>query len=130
LAKNNKMKISGKVTDQQTGEPMPFANVYFSNRAGKISNNTGTTANEFGRYKFDWPGDLWITASFVGYKPQTKPLPSEYSDDEVVNFELESTATNLSGVEIIAKPIKKKPVLLMAGITVAVIAAIFYFVRS
>lgn len=120
------MKISGKVIDKATGEPLPYVNVYFSNRAGKINReNYGTTTNEMGRYAFDWPADLFITASFVGYKKQTKMIPDDYSDNAQLNFELTPEATELSAVEIVAAPVKKSKFWITAGILSA-LASVWY----
>jgi|GEM_PF-4044174 len=122
------MKIQGKIIDKGTGEALPFVNVYFSNREGKInSENKGTTTNEMGRYRFDWPADLWITASMVGYERQTKPLPYDYSDNAVLDFELQQKSSEIVGVEIVAKPINKlRAKIIISSILIAAVIALRY----
>jgi len=121
------MKIFGKVTDANTGDGIPYANVYFAkNKDGVIGpQQEGTITNEFGRYRLDWPADTWITASAVGYNKETKPLPYEYDSDQELNFELEAGIA-ISGVEIVAKKAVKKTKFWIGAGILAVVGLFWY----
>src|SRR5688572_24537002 len=89
-------RISGKVTDARTGEPLPFVSIYIKNT------NTGSTTDENGGYHIklsNLPDSL--TASFVGYKNQSiavkKGVPVQ-----VINFDLGLTSISLN--EILIRP--------------------------
>ncbi len=73
------LTISGKISDAQSGEPLPYGNV-------RVINTTlGTAANTNGDYEFKLPsGTYLLVASYIGY----------YSD--TVNVELKN---NLSGID-------------------------------
>ena len=59
------MKITGKVTDKQTGEPLAMANV------AVVGSTVGTTTNFDGHYSLDIDGSAEIGYSYVGYTTQT-----------------------------------------------------------
>lgn len=63
-------ELRGKITDQQTGQPMPFASVAII-RADKIV--TSTSADSDGKYKIKplSPGAYHVKATFVGYNSTT-----------------------------------------------------------
>lgn len=85
--------ISGKITDVTTGDPIPFVNVVFR------GTNIGTTTDFDGNYSLtsNTPGDSLI-ASYIGYKPRTKPVLKGSS--QVINFQLEEDITRLQEVVV------------------------------
>jgi hypothetical protein len=116
------MRIIGTVTDTATGKPLPFANVYYSEKDGRPApTNIGATTNAAGKYDLGtFVGSLRITASFIGYKKQVKRLPPEGPGTHVLNFELTPEATTLPEVNIIAKALPAKwPQRLAIGLVIA-----------
>lgn len=87
--------IKGKVTDSNSGDPIPFVNVVFK------GTGIGTTTDFDGNYliKTDTPKDTLI-ASYIGYKPKTKIVPK--GGTQIVNFQLEEDITNLQEVVVLA----------------------------
>lgn len=126
------MKIFGKVIDKSTGEALPYVNVYFAkNKDGVIGpQNYGTTTNEMGRYRLDWPADTWITASMVGYNKQTIALPYNYDSDQEINFELQPSTTLLQQFEITATPIKKSNKILIVSAILMAVAGIWFWAKK
>ena len=59
-----KAQIRGRVTDADTGEPIPSVNVYYGKQK-----TVGTTTNDKGRYTLQTPdkGDT-LVFSYVGYQ--------------------------------------------------------------
>lgn len=61
--------VKGSVAESGTGNPIPFANVYFHRESG------GTITDFDGNYSISTPEDVdSLTVSFVGYKPVTRPV--------------------------------------------------------
>ncbi|MFO7843407.1 MAG: DUF5686 family protein [Bacteroidales bacterium] len=88
-------KVRGMIKDSETGEPIPFVNVTFPNSTiGTITNTAGEYFLE-SRQSYDS-----IIASFVGYKPQVKPINA--LTYQVINFKLEPNVYELE--EIIVLP--------------------------
>lgn len=121
------MKVIGTIKDAKTNNPLAFANVYYSNRDGTPDyKNIGTTSSQNGKYDLGSEiGSLHITASYVGYKRQTKPLPTNYQGSNTLNFELTPIATTLAEVEITATrtaPLWKKAVIatIISGLIYAI----------
>lgn len=88
--------VSGKITDSDTGEGMPFVNVYFQHT------NTGTTTNFDGFYELPIPSTLAsdsLVASYIGYKKRLKPLVRTKS--QTIDFQLQSDATKLDEVVVV-----------------------------
>lgn len=67
----NRGVINGKITDQQTGDPLGYATVsIFQASDNKLV--TGNISNEKGEFKVDSPyGELYATVEFVGYQKFT-----------------------------------------------------------
>ena len=86
--------ITGAVTDSVTHEPIPYANVLITN------STQGTVTDIYGKYKLEVinPGSGTITASLIGYRPQTWPIRKGIS--QTVNFELVEQDENLPEVVI------------------------------
>lgn len=75
------VSISGYVKDKNSGEPLPFANIYFP------SIRKGLTANQYGYFNGKLnPGYTKIEVSFVGYS--TKEISTELTRDSVFVFSL------------------------------------------
>lgn len=90
------IQVKGTIKDKTTGETLPQANVYFSDRHGNIlPSHEGTATDLNGLYEIEGNG-AYITASYVGYAKKTKPFKS------ILNFELES-GVELKGIVISAK---------------------------
>ena len=90
--------VKGKVIDKKTREPLPFVNVYFEGR------NIGTITDNNGNFKISTKeASKQLSASFMGYYPQTKSVVLGKSC--TINFELSSE--NISLNEIIVQSKKK-----------------------
>jgi len=88
--------IIGKVTDKQTGEPLPFCNVF-------INNTTIATTTDFdGNYELkELPeGEFEIGFSFIGYQAVQKPASIKPGGQLTINVDLVSLEQELSDVEI------------------------------
>ncbi|MCF8364787.1 MAG: DUF5686 and carboxypeptidase regulatory-like domain-containing protein [Bacteroidales bacterium] len=86
-------KIMGTVTDQKSGEPLPFVNIVFK------GTNIGVTTGFDGTYAIETstPGDSLI-ASFVGFGRQTKPVAK--GRFQYINYEMENENFELETVII------------------------------
>lgn len=104
------MKVSGTVKDAATGQPLQFANVFWSEKDGRPDpKNWGRTTNARGRYDFGSDvGSLNLTASFVGYETQTKKLPLEDAN-VIINFDLKPKASNLPGITVVGTRLPRPP---------------------
>lgn len=91
-------RITGKVIDAETRQPLPFVNIAFKN--SKI----GTTTNIDGNYSIEtyYPSDS-LVASFIGYRPLAKKVKKDAS--QVLNFELKPGSIELA--EVVIKADKK-----------------------
>ena len=91
-------KISGRVTDATTGEPVAFANVFFANTT------VGTTTNAEGYYSLSGfpPGKYDLTFSFVGYNPLQRAVAFTQNQEITIDVKLEQESKVLS--EVLVKP--------------------------
>lgn len=89
-------RLSGKVIDAHTKEPLPFVNIIF------VGKSIGTTTDFKGYYSIEtqWASNK-IKCSFIGYNDQIKSVVLEKNN--VINFELESKSIQLDQVIITAK---------------------------
>ena len=87
--------ITGRVLDDDTGEGLPFCNVFFS------GTTIGVSSDLDGYYKLvtDTPGDS-ITASAVGYQSRTKFFSGQ--SEQIINFRLKSADFELQEVVVLA----------------------------
>ncbi len=88
--------ISGKVTDSETGEPLPFCNVF-------ISNTTVATTTDFdGNYLLENvpEGEFEVGFSFIGYQAQQKPASVRPGSKLTFNISLAPLVQDLSDIEI------------------------------
>ena len=100
-AQNNsddKGKISGKVTDAITKQPVDYATVSIF-KPGSTSPFNGTSTDPTGNFKIEniSPGDYKITIDFLGYK-------SQIIDHVIVS----NTAKNVSLGNIILAPVQSQ----------------------
>ena len=88
--------ISGKLTDSENGEDMPFATIYVK------GSNTGTTSNAYGFYSVTVPeefikeGKTTLVFGFIGYTAITKEI--EVSSDVKLNVKLKPSMNTLDEV--------------------------------
>lgn len=103
LAQTATVTLTGTVTDEKTGEPLPFANVYINN------SSIGTTTNEKGTYVLaNLPiGNLDVAVSYLGYAPIKQTLRFEKPGRKTVVFKMRS-GMELEGVVIYSKKSKKR----------------------
>lgn len=87
--------ITGKVTDATTGEPIPFANVYFKNL------HKGTSTNFEGFYKLvvNQTEDS-LTARYLGFHTRSKPVTQD--PVQIINFQLDPAIVELQ--EVVIRP--------------------------
>jgi len=95
--------LSGTVTDDRTGKPLPFANVFINN------STIGTTADENGKYRLPnlQIGTLDIGVSFLGYETIRQTLRFEQPGMKSVLFKLKE-GSELKGVTIYARKNKRR----------------------
>ncbi|MEO6632087.1 MAG: carboxypeptidase-like regulatory domain-containing protein [Mucilaginibacter sp.] len=81
--------VSGKITNQQTGEALPGATIALANSAEKIIADAG------GRYHIDnlKSRSYALTVSFIGYQATTKKI--EVNANVVSDFALQPATTFL-----------------------------------
>ncbi len=93
--------IKGKVTDQQTNEPIYGANIKFSGKGG-------TTSDKDGFFYINCSEAPEITVSYVGYTTVKQSIKN-CNDD--INITLAQTTNNLNEVEITATSNENKSLL-------------------
>ncbi|MEL7146520.1 MAG: carboxypeptidase-like regulatory domain-containing protein, partial [Bacteroidota bacterium] len=79
LSAQDLLPVQGRVIDAESGEPLPFATVYFNN------STYGTNTDEAGEFRFvALPGKYDLIVNFFSYKPiilsveLTKEAPKKY----------------------------------------------------
>lgn len=99
----NTVTISGKVTEEKTGKPLPFANVFINN------SSIGTSTDEQGNYKLgNLPvGSLELVVSFLGFETIKQTLRFETAGPRTVLFKMRE-GMELKGVTVYAKKNKKR----------------------
>ena len=87
--------VTGKITDANSGDPIPYVNVIF------IGTTTGVTTDFDGNYEIKTanPSDS-IIASYIGYKPKKKLVNKGVK--QTINFQLEEDVTSLQEVVFVA----------------------------
>ncbi len=85
--------VQGKVTDANSGDAIPFANVVFG------GTQIGVTTDFEGNFllKTNTPTDS-IKASFIGYRSRVKPVRKGVR--QTINFQLQEEATSLQEVVV------------------------------
>lgn len=88
-------KISGKVYDATTNEPLPYVSIVFK------GTKTGVVTDENGNYKIDtYYATDTLVASFIGYKKLSKPVKKDKT--QVIDFALQPETENLQEVVFVA----------------------------
>jgi hypothetical protein len=103
--------VRGKVTDANSGDPIPFANVLY------LNTSIGATTDFDGNFELttNTPTDT-LLVSYVGYKPRKKAIAK--GKVQTLNFQLEEDVTSLAEIvvtpgenpafEILRKVVKQK----------------------
>lgn len=86
-------RITGKVTDAATGQPIPFVNIYLKNTT------IGVTSDLNGSFSLmtTQPSDS-IFASSIGY--QTWKMAVKKGIAQVINFEMNESSTTLAEIQV------------------------------
>ena len=103
LAQTAVVTLSGRVTDDKTGKPLPFANVFINN------STIGTTADENGNYRLGnlAIGNVDLGVSFLGYETIRQTLRFEQPGQKTVMFKMKE-GSELQAVTIYARKNKKR----------------------
>ncbi len=113
------MLVQGKITNKQTSETIPGAQVFISDASGTMLNPPrGAASDVNGMYALNVNTGDYITATFVGLQRKTAKVGGS-----IINFDLDiSSGASLAEVEVS----EKKPfnwkltvglILLLAGVT-------------
>ncbi len=87
--------VKGRVIDQQTGNPVPFANVYFH----KDINGTITDFEGYYSISSSYSQDS-IEVSYIGYKSQKKAIKSGMT--QIINFNMVPDVVSLKEIVVYA----------------------------
>jgi hypothetical protein len=95
LSQAQETTISGKVTDANSGDPIPFANLIFP------GTSTGATTDFDGNYEIRTtrPGDT-LVVSYIGYTPRKKAVVK--GKKQVINFQIVENAQSLQEVVVLS----------------------------
>lgn len=99
IAAQDSKRISGKVIDQLTGDPLAFSHV------GIFNSSYGTISNIDGDFSLIVPSkyvDDKLSASYLGYELKSIPVSSIEADEELI-IKLKSTVTELPELVIQVK---------------------------
>lgn len=83
--------ISGRITDAETGEPLPFASIYVP------STKSGAASNADGYFQVELGGGNKVVFSYLGYQTQVKTISGGNADVQLI-----SETLDLETVEIIS----------------------------
>lgn len=87
--------VKGRVTDAESGDPLPFVNVVFQNTY------TGVTSDFDGYYTLEINQKVdSLEASYIGYFKKAKPVA--VGKTQIINFQLKPNVVSLEEVVIIA----------------------------
>ena len=90
--------IRGRLTDALTGEPIPFASVFFK------GTTVGTLTDAEGKYRIETALNAnTISFSFIGYQAESRPVKP--GTEQVVDVKM--TLSSITLDEVIVKPEKK-----------------------
>lgn len=95
LAMAQETVVKGKVTDANSGDPIPFANVIFQ------GTSIGGTTDFDGNFTFKTtlPTDT-VIVSYVGYKEKRKKITRKVS--QTINFQLDEESVSLQEIVVFA----------------------------
>lgn len=95
LALAQERVVSGKVTDANSGDPIPYANVVFQ------GTTVGVTTDFDGNYTLKTSSSVdTIIVSYIGYKLRKKPVTKGVT--QTINFQVEEDITSLQEVVFLA----------------------------
>jgi hypothetical protein len=83
--------LSGRITDGETGEPLPFASIYVP------ATKSGAASNADGYFSVDLGGGSQVVFSYLGYQTQVKSVRGGNVDIQLI-----SESLDLETVEIIS----------------------------
>ena len=103
LGQGGTVTLTGTVTDEKNGKPLPFANVFINN------STIGTNADGNGNYRLaNLPiGNLEMGVSFLGYETIRQTLRFEQPGVKKVVFKMKEGMA-LEGVTVYAKKNKRR----------------------
>lgn len=92
-------KVTGHITEKETGDALPGVNVQLKGLA------IGATTNAEGDFIIDHisAGSYKLIASFIGYTTQQKTITVEAEKTLTINFTLHQTSIALQTVEIVGR---------------------------
>lgn len=91
--------VSGTVREKATGLPLPYANVFVNNTTQGIATDSEGKFSLSG----DFPAEIELVASFVGYVTEVKTISFVGNKGIEVLFELAFNESNLSEIELQGK---------------------------
>ncbi|MFO7873031.1 MAG: TonB-dependent receptor [Bacteroidales bacterium] len=95
--------VTGVVTDRETGETLPGANIVIE------GTSTGTVTNRDGEYTLRVPaGDVSLEASFIGYDPMLQSVAVEAGETVTLNFPLAADVELLDEFVIIGYGVQSR----------------------
>ena len=95
---DEKVTLSGYVTDAGTGEELIGATIFIEELA------TGTVTNVYGYYSLSLPpGQYTLTFGYIGYRRQQ--LPIQLSESQTMNVELMTENVQLEEIVVTAKAV-------------------------
>ncbi len=99
LAQESRIRISGKITDSESGLPLPGATVVV------VGTNAGVVTNLEGLYTLEVPpGGKALQTSFIGYQPQTQEINSR----TIIDFSLQTEALALDEIAVVGYGVQKR----------------------
>ncbi|NBC67151.1 MAG: TonB-dependent receptor plug domain-containing protein [Bacteroidetes bacterium] len=88
--------VTGLVTDQQTGELLPGANIMIQ------GTSNGTSTNADGRFSLNGiePGSKTLVISYLGYEAQTRSVDIESNETVFLEIELVDNFVKMEGITV------------------------------
>ena len=112
-------RVTGKITDQETGNAVPYANVALYAQ-GEEAVTKGGISGEQGRFtlKNVPAGSYRLAIRFVGYAPQTISGIQINQDTDVGTIELAKEATELDAVVVEGAEVRQPIETTLEGMTI------------
>src|SRR5512138_2392349 len=94
LAQANQVRLTGKITDKQSGQPIPFAQIQI------VGTNLGTQTNQQGVYAVRGlpAGGHTVRVIALGYQSTQQTVNLTASQETTLNFALTKVAFQLEAV--------------------------------